>query len=108
MKGQDEFLWVCRCGARSDLPEFLDSRRGFSPRLLTVSHVCRGCGETSDVQLWWCEVRVGYTYAAGETHFAPVEVVQAPGLEKTTSDDRIAVSLGGRTWVFAEEENRES
>ncbi|MCU0303564.1 MAG: hypothetical protein MUC56_05865 [Thermoanaerobaculales bacterium] len=51
---------------------------------------------------------MGYTYAAGETHFAPVEVVQAPGLEKTTSDDRIAVSLGGRTWVFAEEENRES
>lgn len=101
MVTEERFVWVCGgCGKVSDLPEFLDDCSGYWPELQAVRHRCATCGAKAEVQLLWCEVRVGYSYAAGSPHFAAMESIPAPGLVRQRGEDCVTATFEGRSWVF--------
>jgi hypothetical protein len=60
--------------------------------------VCPRCQKESALQLWPGEVRFGYTYAAGEMHFATVFTYQVPGLLRDAAIDHFALELNSDRW----------
>ena len=71
-------------------------RHWFSPADLSAR--CRTFWPEHDLQLWSGEVRFGYTYAAGQMHFARVFTFQVPGLLRDAAHDHFVMELPPHQW----------
>lgn len=95
-------LSLCECGAPTDLAAWLDA---LPPDGLGASGhtnlVCPACRASVEVVLGNGTVSLGYSYAAGETHFEPTRQVQVPGLRVVAGvPDDLGVWLAERHWQF--------
>lgn len=90
-----------KCSKRYTVRELLRSGLHFWADVNALIAKAPCCGDTVELRVETGKVWIGYTYAAGSAHFAPMEEYEAPGLVAVTSNDSVKITAGDEILVYS-------
>lgn len=91
------------CKTAVSVEKFLNHCGSYWPNLNIVRYTCPLCHQATEAQIGTGHVWFGYSYAAGQPHFAAMERVKVSGLVARIEHDSLAVMYGNGRWLFTSE-----